>query len=819
MAKNQMLTLTFHGAASCVTGSKHLLRYGEHGRHRVLLDAGLFQGRRELRRLNWEPLGFDPKAIDHLILSHTHIDHVGFLPRLVKLGLRAPVHCTRAAGELAELMLLDSAKIQEEDARWANKRGYTKHKPAEPLYTADDARNALDLRQTHAYAEWFDLPGGLRGRFLNSGHILGSAFVQLELDLGGRTFRIVFSGDIGRFDMPLHLDPDPMPECDILLLESTYGNRLHTTIPVIDQIGQPFRDTLHRGGTILIPAFAVGRSQQMTLMLRQMMKRGQLPEVPIHIDSPMATDATGIYSQFLDARNVDADVYEDGRMRIFPDKVTLHRSVKESKQLNNLRGPRIIISASGMLTAGRVLHHLSRLAGNPRNLITLVGYSAEGTRARSLADGARRVKIHGQYIPVHCQVLSIHGMSGHADRDELLRWVGSAPTPPKVACMVHGEPPASEALAQRLERQFGCTTVVPTLGQEVDLLELLTKIDGLPPIVEGAAPEADTVPKADTVPEADTVPKADTVPEASEPDAAEVDDEDSSPELDLEAPDLAKKLLMSPIYRPASQDPDFLQLDELRAVRLQLEYMKTELALVAKGVQATVVAFGGARIRSPEQAKIELREARRHVAENPDDSENQRALALAKRRMDQSRYYDVARELGRLVGRHGGGPEDCRVLTVTGGGPGIMEAANRGAADVGASSVGLNITLPHEQAPNPYITPELCFNFRYFAIRKMHFLMRARALVVFPGGFGTFDELFESLCLIQCRKMEPMPVVLVGESFWRKAINLEHLAEEGTISPEDLDLFTFAETAEEIWNHILFWHQQEGTSLMGDCAD
>lgn len=800
-----MLRMAFHGAAGCVTGSKHLLRYGEHGKHRVLLDAGLFQGRRDLRRRNWEELEFDPRAIDHLLLSHTHIDHVGFLPRLVKLGLQAPVHCTPAAYELAELMLLDSAKIQEEDARWANKRGFSKHKPAEPLYTTNDALDALQLRTSHQYGEWVELCDGLRARFLNSGHILGSSFIHLEARLGERTVSIVFSGDIGRFDMPLHLDPDKLPACDVLLLESTYGDRLHTTIPVIDQIRHPFSDTLHRGGTILIPAFAVGRSQQLTLMLRRMMKSRQLPEVPIHIDSPMAINATGIYSRFLDHHNIDADVFDDGRFKLFPDKVSLHKSVKESKQLNNLHGPRIIISASGMLTGGRVLHHLSRLARDPRNLITLVGYSAEGTRARSLADGARRIKLHGSYVPVRAEILSVHGLSGHADRDELLDWVASAPTPPKLVCLVHGEPPSAQALARTLEERFGCQTVLPTLGQEVDLKERLEKMGALAiPAAEVIPPPTETTKAVETSPEERDAAAA----AAPEPPCAETDAPDP------EAPDLALALAESDVYRRADHDVDFLQLDEVRSVRLQLEYLKPEHQMQQMGVDGTIVMFGGARIRSPESARIELEEARGIAEHCPDDAEAKRRLELAKRREDQSRYYDVARQLGQLIGKAGNHSRDHRLVVVTGGGPGIMEAANRGAHDVGAPSIGLNITLPHEQFPNPYISPELCFQFRYFALRKMHFLLRAKALVVFPGGYGTFDELFETLCLVQTRKVDPLPILLVGESFWRHAVNFDHLVAEGTISPDDLDLFTYAETAEEAWNHILLWYEQAGRPLL-----
>ncbi|MCP3962873.1 MAG: MBL fold metallo-hydrolase [bacterium] len=471
------LRLSFHGAAGTVTGSRHLLHAGK---TQVLLDAGLFQGLKKLRLRNWEDPGFEPWKIQHMLLSHTHIDHVGYLPRLAKLGLDAPVYCTPAAYELAELMLLDSAKIQEEDARHANRKGYTKHRPALPLYTAEDAQQALGLRRAQRYNQWLELDPKikLRARFLNSGHILGSAFIEIRMEIGGREVRIVFSGDIGRHEMPLHLDPRPLPECDVLIMESTYGNRTHDPTPVIDQIREPFRVTLAGGGTILIPAFAVGRSQQMTLLLRRLMKNGELPDVPIHIDSPMAFKATRIYSRFLDRRNIDPEVYEDGRLKLFPDKVRLHRTVDESKELNNIRGPKIIISASGMLSGGRVLHHLKRLAPDPRNLLALVGYQAEGTRGRAIVDGKPSVKLHGRHVPIRCRSISIQGMSGHADGAGLLRWVASAPRPPKLAFMVHGTPKRAAALGDELRKRFPVRTFVPEIGDEFDLLSLLDGDEG-----------------------------------------------------------------------------------------------------------------------------------------------------------------------------------------------------------------------------------------------------------------------------------------------------------------------------------------------------
>lgn len=466
------MNLAFHGGAGTVTGSKYLLTVGS---TRILVDAGLFQGRKDLRLLNWAGPSFDVRAIDHVLVTHTHIDHIGYLPRLAKLGLRAPVHLTPAADALAELMLLDAAKIQEQDARYANNAGFSKHSPALPLYTTRDAQRALGLRSRQPYDRWFGLAprGVIRARFLNAGHLLGSAFIELRVSVGEREVGIVYSGDVGRFEMPLHPDPEPPPACDVLVIESTYGDRRHRKTSVLEQIGQPMRRAVAAGGTVLIPAFAVGRAQQITLMLRRLMRSGRLPEVPIHIDSPMAVDATRIYSRFLDRENVDPDVFEDGRLELFPGEVYFHRTIAESKRLNRMAGPRIIISSSGMLAGGRVLHHLERLAGDPRNLLLLVGYQAEGTRGRALLEGAKAVKMHGRYVPVRASVVAIDGLSGHADRDELLRWIESAPAPPRLVFVVHGEPATAASFAKLVKQRCKASVHVPNLGDEFDLLDML----------------------------------------------------------------------------------------------------------------------------------------------------------------------------------------------------------------------------------------------------------------------------------------------------------------------------------------------------------
>ena len=434
------LSLTFHGAAGTVTGSRHLLTAGD---TKILVDCGMFQGLKALRLRNWEPTAFDPADLDHVVLTHIHIDHSGWLPRLVSQGFRGPVHGTRGTKELSGILWLDAAKIQEEDASHANRRGWTKHKPALPLFTKEDAERAVRRVKGYRYGKWFDLSGEVRMRFHNMGHILGSAMVDTRVTSGGAETRIVFSGDIGRYDMPLHPDPDPCPPCDVLVVESTYGDRVHDDEPLMDQIAKPMAETFRAGGTVLIPAFAVGRSQLVTLILCEAMEAGIIPEVPIHIDSPMAVNATDVYRKFANEDNLDEDVVDRRNPvtgRIYPDNVQFHRTTDESKALNELRGPRIIVSSSGMLSGGRVLHHLRRILPERKNLLVLVGYQAKGTRGRALLDGKDYLKMHGRRIPVKCRFISAHGLSAHADRDEMVRWIETAPAAPKKIFVVHGEP-------------------------------------------------------------------------------------------------------------------------------------------------------------------------------------------------------------------------------------------------------------------------------------------------------------------------------------------------------------------------------------------
>jgi len=458
-----MATIRFLGAAQTVTGSMHLV--SANGR-RVLLDCGLFQGLKELRERNWREPPFDPTSLDAVVISHAHIDHTGSLPLLVRRGYRGPIYCTPATIELLGVLLPDSAHLQEEEAERANRLGYSKHKPALPLYTAEDAQRTLGLLQPAGYGKPFPVVGDLTVTYRRAGHILGAATVDLLL---GANRRIVFSGDLGRYDRPILPDPEPVAEADVLLLESTYGDRTHP-VGTADALAKVVNDTAKHGGTLLVPAFVVDRTQELLWMLQRLEDQKRIPVLPVYVDSPSATAVTKIYGRH--AEDHDADMrseIRDGQDPLRPERLQFCSTVEQSKRLNDINGPVIIVSASGMATGGRILHHLQRRLPDARTTVLFVGFQAAGTRGRLLQDGAKTLKMFGAEVPVRARVEILHGLSAHADQPETLRWLGGFLRPPRQTYLVHGEPGAADALAAAIHARFGWSVRAARDGEQVEV--------------------------------------------------------------------------------------------------------------------------------------------------------------------------------------------------------------------------------------------------------------------------------------------------------------------------------------------------------------
>jgi metallo-beta-lactamase family protein len=451
------LKLTFLGGVGTVTGSKYLV---EAAGRRLLIDCGLFQGYKQLRLRNWAKLPVDPTSISAVLLTHAHIDHSGYLPLLVRDGFRGPVICTDATRDLCGVLLPDSGYLQEKDADFANRHGFSKHKPALPLYTAEDAQTALKLFRPVSFDKSVALPGGLQARYLYAGHILGAAMI--ELTHGGR--KLLFSGDLGRPNDVLLNSPAAVENADYIFVESTYGDRIHPSADAAEALAEVIDQTAARGGTLLIPAFAVGRTQELLVYLYRLKRAKRIPDLPIFLDSPMAIDASDIFSRYAKYHRMnEADI----RAAFAVAHYTVTR--EESKGLDSNGRPKIVISASGMATGGRVLHHLKSYAPDARNTIAFVGFQAGGTRGAALTSGAELIKIHGQYVPVRARVVNLEMLSAHADAGEILGWLRHFKTPPRMTFVTHGEPAASDALRHRIEEGLCWACAVPEYRDEVEL--------------------------------------------------------------------------------------------------------------------------------------------------------------------------------------------------------------------------------------------------------------------------------------------------------------------------------------------------------------
>jgi metallo-beta-lactamase family protein len=467
-----MATVSFWGGVGTVTGSKYLI---ETDGARVLVDCGLFQGLKELRERNWQDPPFAPQDLDAILITHAHVDHTGYLPRLVSKGFSGPIYASNGTAQLLKILLPDAARLQEEDAAYRNRHHLSKHTPALPLYNEEDARATLALMQPVSnLGGAAEVAPGLRATFHISGHILGSSLVLLEIDgagADGAGRKFLFSGDLGHYDQPIIQDPQPPPPCDYLQIESTYGDRLHDKTDPKDLLADIINQTARRGGAVLIPAFAVGRTQELIYLIRELEDENRIPILPVRVDSPMAGAATQVYHARKEEHDEEyASIIEQRRHPLRTRSMLATASREESKRLNQEKGTRVIISASGMMTGGRVLHHARRVLPDPDSTIVFVGFQAEGTTGRRILDGADEVKIMGEFVPVRCRKERIGGFSAHADYEEILHWLGQMPAaPPRRTFVTHGEADAARAMQGHIERRLGWAATVPDYGDKFEL--------------------------------------------------------------------------------------------------------------------------------------------------------------------------------------------------------------------------------------------------------------------------------------------------------------------------------------------------------------
>ena len=450
-------SIQFLGAAGTVTGSKTLITAGD---TKILVDCGLFQGLKHLRELNWQPLPVEASEIDAVILTHAHLDHTGYLPRLVNQGFDGPIYGSSPTCEITEVLLLDSAKIQEEDAAHANSKGYTKHKPAKPLYSVADAKLTIPHLASHPEGKWKEIAEGIRFRFQKNAHIIGAAYI--DIDIFGK--RIVFSGDIGRTDDPMLEAPKKPKKADYLVVESTYGDRLHPKIDNEKQFIDILQKVSERNGILIVPSFTVDRAQDFMYLFWKLEQKKDIPNIPIYLDSPMGTDVSKVFNKYYQWHKLGADVFS----KVF-ENTKMVRSYKDTEQLAGDSRPKIVIAGSGMMNGGRVLTYLKRHIGNPESTIIIPGYQAEGTRGRSIHDGAHEIKIHGEYYPVRAHIEDIQTMSSHADQGQIIQWLSGLEKRPECIFINHGESQSSNALRVKIQDTLGCRVIIPQLQDEFPL--------------------------------------------------------------------------------------------------------------------------------------------------------------------------------------------------------------------------------------------------------------------------------------------------------------------------------------------------------------
>ncbi len=733
------MRITFLGANRNVTGSRYCLEACGKG---LMIDCGLFQERDHLSR-NWETCPTTAGSIDALLVTHTHIDHIGLIPKFVADGFRGRIYATRPTVALADVMLRDSAKIQAEDAKYKRRRhrkeGRTGPHEVVPLYTDKDVAKAIQLFRGVDYRVPTEIVPGVTVTWHDAGHILGSASLEILIRESGRERTIIFSGDLGQHDKPLLHDPTHFRHADYVVMESTYGDRDHEARGnVEEQLETIVNDTIERGGNLVIPVFAVERAQEMMFFLSRLVHKNRIPAVPVFLDSPMAYDVTNIFRRFtswLDDETVRAVESNEPPLH-FPG-LTLTRTVDQSKSINHSKKPCIIMAPAGMCNAGRIKHHLRSNIRRPESTILFVGFQGEGTLGRQLLSGEKEVRIHGRQYSVDAKIEQIFGLSGHADRTGLLQWLNHFERPPRKVFLTHGEEHAALALTKSIQTRFGFDVSVPMYAEVHEF------VDEGPSLVDAGKPNVVAVTR---LPICDTQESEVTGKSAVEP----VQVDDVFP-VCPEDPDL--EFLDGSTRRPVS----FLHEDPWRVLRIQSDLIQgvEVMTRALEGRRRSVAVFGSARLPESDPA------------------------------------YQLAHQISQLLGERG-------FAIITGGGPGIMEAGNRGARDAGSPSIGLNIDLPHEQALNPYC--DASYTCRYFFVRKMMFAKYARGFLIFAGGFGTFDEFFESLTLIQTRKLAQFPVVLVGSEFWRPMVDWLQttVLEKGCLDKQDVQRFRVMDDPEEI---------------------